>query len=181
MKRLQTTLFLLAPMFGGCLAVDKPQWTPVEVPLCSTTRLWEISRLAMQKNGFPVVHRGFDPKTKTAVSGWRKDLHPFKGHGYRERMYVRYKSGESPGTLTLGVRVEMQINDNLAKPLDPSYAEWIPAPDNTNRAKVVLQYIRSLLGDQLNIGKTLSEKEQAERAKDFRHMPKEPGNVSPKD
>ncbi|MFT7484340.1 MAG: hypothetical protein ACI9F9_000180 [Candidatus Paceibacteria bacterium] len=168
MNRTCTFLFLLLSMFAGCRAAPKPQWTPEEIPLCSTMRLWEISRLAMHKNGFPVVHIGFDPKTREALSGWHKDLHPFKGNGFRERVHIRYKAGEKPGTLTLGVRVESQVNENLAKPLDPSYAKWVVAPDNTGRAKVVLQYIHSLLGADLNIGKTLSDEEMRRRGEDFK-------------
>lgn len=163
MKRLHAILFLLLPMFCSCLGSPPEQWSPEDVPMCSTMRLWEITRLAMEKNGFPVVHQGFDPKTKAAISGWKKDLHPFKGHGTRERIHVRYKRSEAAGMLTIGVRVEQELNDNLSHPLDPSYAKWIEAPDNTGRALVVLQYIRSLLGDDLELGETLTEEELQEK------------------
>jgi hypothetical protein len=119
--------------------------------MCSTMRLWEIARLALEKNGFPVVQQGFNPVDNSVVSGWDKDLHPFKGNGYRERAHIRFKRSENAGKLIVGVRVEQEINENLAKPLDAEYAEWVEAPDNPARAKVVLQYVQSMLGQGLDL------------------------------
>lgn len=153
MKRLLIRLAACAALTAAACHVPQPaQWVPQEIPMCSTMRLWEITRLAMEKNGFPIVQQGFDPVEHSVVSGWDRDLHPFKGNGIRERVHVRYKRSENAGKLILGVRVEAESNDNLAKPLDPEYAEWIEAPDNTTRAKVVLQYLQSMLGQELEIG-----------------------------
>ncbi len=153
MKRL-LALLALAPLLPACSSFGpKPQWTPYEVPMVSTMRLWEITRLSMEKNGFPVIHEGFDPKDNVAISGWDKDLHPFKGKGFRERVHIRYKRSDNAGKLILGVRVEHENNENLAKPLDASYADWVPGPDNSGRAKVVLQYIESLVGPEFEVGK----------------------------
>jgi len=144
----------LAP---ACAVIHPSQWTAEEIPMCSQMRLWEITRLAMEKNGFPIVASGFDPKERTAVSGWDRQLHPFKGNGIRERVHVRFRRSENAGQLVVGVRVEQEVNENLARPLDPEYAEWIEADDNPDRAKVVLQYMRSMLGQELSVGKTVSE------------------------
>ena len=155
MRRL-ALLLALCPLLSACSGFGaKPQWTPYEVPMVSTMRLWEITRLSMEKNGFPVIHEGFDPKENVAISGWDTDLHPFKGKGFRERVHVRYKRSENAGKLIMGVRVEREENQNLSKPLDSSYAEWESAPDNTGRAKVVLQYIETLCGPEFEVGKTI--------------------------
>jgi len=159
-RLLQATLVLSLALFASCAAPSGERWAPSEVPMCSTMRLWEITRIAMEKEGFVVVHRGFDPKTRMAVSGWDRDLHPFRGQGIRERAHVRYKASSNAGKLTLAVRIERQVNQNLAKPLDPEYADWEAGTDNPERAKVVLQYIRSMLGTQLEIGKTIDVKEK---------------------
>jgi hypothetical protein len=153
MKQLLLRLAACAALAAGACHTPQPsQWVPKEIPMCSTMRLWEVTRLAMEKNGFPIVHQGFDPVENSVVSGWDRDLHPFRGNGIRERVYVRFKRSENAGKLVLGVRVEQEANDNLAKPLDPEYAVWVEAPDNPGRAKIVLQYMQSMLGMNLNLG-----------------------------
>ncbi len=154
---------LILGLFPSCASGPPAAWVPSAIPACSAMRLWEITRLAMEREGFVVLQRGFDPKTRTATSGWRKELHPFKGRGYRERVLVRYGAGAQAGTMKIGVRIEREINQNLSKPLDPEYADWGEAPDNTERAKVVLQYIRSLLGPDLNIGKKTGLEKEKEK------------------
>ncbi len=156
---------LLFVSLASCTVTQPESWIPAEVPTASNMRLWEISRLAMEREGFPVVQQGFDPKTRIATSGWRMDLHPFKGRGFRERALVKYERGEKPGTLTLSVRVSQEINDNVSKPLDLEYAEWVPAPDNHEKSRVMLQYIRSMLGNQLDVGKAAEK--QKEREKEY--------------
>ena len=159
----QLIILMLASLLGAC-RVYPENWVPQEIPTCSATRLWDVSRLSMEKNGFPIVHKGFDPKTSQALSGWDFDLHPFKSHGIRERAHIRFKRADKPGKLLIDVRVEAESNENLARPLDLSAAKWVTAPDNVERARVVMQYIRSLLGSRLEIGKTLSKDEIELRA-----------------
>jgi hypothetical protein len=161
MKRLLTALLLTVS--AACATGPPPEWVPAEVPTSSTMRLWEISRLAMERQGFPVVQQGFDPKTHVASSGWRYDLHPFKGQGYRERAEIMYGSGESPGTMTLSVRVTQEINDNVAKPLDLEYAEWAESSDNPEKARVMLQYMRSMLGTRVEVGTTVDAEKEREK------------------
>ena len=163
MRRLLSLLSLLPFCFASCLTGSPEEWIPAEVPLCSTTRLHEVVRMTMEQDGFLVLNQSFNPKTKTFTSGWETELHPFKGHGFRERAHVMYESGKNPGMMRLSVRVENEVNENLAKPLDPSYAMWSPAPDNPGRARVMLQYMRSLLGSELNMGKKARVKPEQER------------------
>jgi len=164
MIRLLTLLLSTIPcLLTSCIVSAPAEWSPAEIPLCSPQRLWEVSRMAMERDGLVLLNQSFDPRTRTLVSAWDKELHPFKGHGYRERAHVRYEAGSEPGTLTLSVRVEREINENLAKPLDPQYAKWTEGPDNPERARVILQYVRSLLGTELEIGKRAAEKKEKEK------------------
>jgi len=163
MIRILLLCTLLPGLFASCLSSAPEEWAPAEVPLCSPQRLWEISRMALERDGLVLLARDFDPKTRTLVSAWDKELHPFKGKGYRERAHVRYDAGDKPGTLLLSVRVEREVNENLSKPLDPQYAEWSEAADNPQRAEIILQYIRSILGTELNIGKKAAEQKEKEK------------------
>lgn len=166
MIRLHSLLSLLALLLlPSCASAPPEQWAPGSIPMCSPERLWEVTRLALEHNGFSLLEQGYDPRTRSLSSAWDKDLHPFKGHGFRERAHVRYEVGEEPDTLLLSVRVEREVNENLAKPLDPEYAQWAEAPDNPERARFVLQYVRSLLGTQLELGK----KAPREKAKEKEH------------
>lgn len=164
MIRFVFLLALLPCLFASCLMSAPAEWAPSEIPLCSPQRLSEICRMALERDGLVLLNQGFDPRTRTLVSAWDKELHPFKGHGYRERAHIRYEAGTEPGMLLLSVRVEREINENLAKPLDPQYAKWTEGPDNPERARILLQYVRSLLGTELNIGKKAREEAEKEKA-----------------
>ena len=163
MKRLLLALLSALSLLGSCITSTPENWVPADVPTVSTPRLWEVTRMAMEREGFPITRVGFEPTTKTAVSGWKMDLHPFRGNGIRERAEVRYEAGRKPGQMVLLVRVAHQNNMNIAKPLDPSYAEWEVGPDNQQRALVIQQYIRSMLGNSLEIGKTIEKEEPGEK------------------
>jgi hypothetical protein len=135
----------LAAFFGeGCsLPRPAPKWVGGELKASSERVLWEATRLALQKNNFP-VGAGMDEAHLQALSGYVHSLAPFRGKGFRERCYVNWTSlGE--GKWHLDVRVERDRNDDISHPLDISYADWQPDPDNEDRARLVAQYIRSLL------------------------------------
>lgn len=148
-KALPTLLLLasaLLPVSCSALGLSDPAptWVVQEAPMVSERVLWVVVENAMVKQGFPVLANEFDPKTREARSGWELDLHPFKGKGFRERAIVAYGLG-SPGKLEIRARVEREINENLAKPLDPSLASWSREGDNEQRAQVLLQTILSTL------------------------------------
>lgn len=135
-------LMLLA--LCSCASTKYPeQWQPAEVATSSERILGEVTRLALDKNSFP-GGTGLDPTTLSMVSGWNISLAPFRGKGFRERCHIRYTRGEN-GKYTAEVRVERQRNDDILRPLDLTYAQWEEDPDNIERARVVLQYLRSLL------------------------------------
>jgi hypothetical protein len=135
---------LCLALFTGCVnARPDPKWVGGDLLADSERVLWSATRMSLEKNNFP-VGAGVDEAKMTAVSGWRHSLAPFRGKGFRERCYIKWtKVGE--GRWHLEVRVERDRNDDISHPLDMSYAQWEPDPDNEERAKLVAQHIRSLL------------------------------------
>ncbi len=145
-------LLVLVPLFAGCNAASRydPEWVGQEVKAPSDRVLWECTVIAFEKQGFP-VGAGFDPATRTATSGWRNDLSPFRGmgdgrQGFREQATIRFRPA-GPQTYRIDVRVQRQVNNDIARPLDLSYADWKDAPDDTQEALLLLQLIRSQVGD----------------------------------
>ena len=133
--------------FTSCASPPEPVWVEGEAQPASRRVLFEVTRIAFEREGFPVIAPGFDPGTRTIRSGWRTDLVPLAGHrtrGFRERAWVKFSTGEDGG-LDLEVRVEKQRNKNLARPLDPRYADWEEAPDDLKRARFLLQIIKGSL------------------------------------
>ena len=57
---------------------------------------------------------------------------------------VKYSTTDD-GRLSLEVRVQRQVNKNLARPLDPQYADWEEVRDSAERARLLLQIIKSSL------------------------------------
>ena len=49
------------------------------------------------------------------------------------------------GNFEVRVRVEREANMDLVRPLDPSFAKWEERPDDEQRARLLLQTIRSQL------------------------------------
>jgi len=147
MKRPSPLLSFVLALLPACSAKPDAQWVEAELPGPSQHVLFEVARLAMRQHDYVVLVNEFDPVTRTARSGWRLDMHPFSGEGFRERVEVSYAPGQ-PGSsrVRVRVRVERQVNKNIARPLDPEYADWKPSTDDPARARAVLQTIRSTLG-----------------------------------
>jgi hypothetical protein len=141
------TSALLVLLGTSCASTPKTSWVKGEAASASQHVLYEVTKMALVKSNFPVLGAGFDPVTRTMSSGWRTDLVPLTGRrtrGFRERAWVKYSASEV-GEITFEVRVERQINKNLARPLDPQYADWEPGPDSTERARFLLQLIKVIL------------------------------------
>lgn len=128
----------------------KPEWLRQRVEASSERVMMDVTVMALEKCSFP-VGTGIDPAGLVAVSGWRNSLAPFRGKGYRERCEVRY-SAAGPRTWNVSVRVQREKNDDIVRPLDLTYAQWEPEADDPERAAMVLQYIRSLLGTGFQVG-----------------------------
>lgn len=138
----------LCALFASCLTSQQPaQWIEATLEAPSDTILWHVTRLSLEKTGFP-IGTGLERSKLTAVSGWHTSLAPFKSDGFRERAHVQYVplGGREYG---VKVRVERETNEDITHPLDLSYAEWKSSPDNVMRAKIVLGYIQATLGPKL--------------------------------
>lgn len=129
---------------SACSSPPEQSWVESEAPTVSRRVLWEVTRIAFEREGFPQIAPGFDPVKRTVTSGWRTELHPFYGHGFRERAWVKYSTTDT-GNLSLEVRVQREVNKNIARPLDPQYADWEEARDSKERARFLLQVIKGSL------------------------------------
>ncbi len=153
MNRIQFALasIALSLISTGCASTDDGDdggaWAEIEVNAPSVEVLWQVTRLALQRENLPVQNR-FNDLNHTTTTGWHVSLAPFKGDGFRERAKVRFET-LGPGEFELAARVIRETNECLARPLDISYAEWESADDNEARAKILLQRIRAYLGDDV--------------------------------
>lgn len=141
MKRLVS---LILAVVAGCAS---DVWISADVQAPSENLLWQVVVRALQHEGFPVGN-GLDPVNRVATSGWANDLAAFSRKGVRRRAVVRIEQApDGPdgdgGGWRLDVRVEVERNMNIIKPTDPSFAEWEEAPDDKERAELIVQAIRS--------------------------------------
>lgn len=143
-------LSLLWAFTSGCSLTPPPVYVTGDVPGASDRVLWEVVRMTLEEQNFPVVVSGFDPVSKSVMSMWHISLHPFRGNGFRTRAEVSYAAA-GPGQIEVTVRVEKQINQNIAKPLDPEYADWKDDADDEARARLILARIQARLGGGLQV------------------------------
>ncbi len=150
MSRITTTLLAVALSIlagASCASSDKepePRWTEGELTAPTDTVLWKITLASCQKMGFP-LGAGLDPTTMEITTGWKTDLHPFKGQGYRTRAVVKMRPLRA-GTWAIEARVKKQLNQSLARPLDPAYAEWEWTEDDVETARILVHHVRAYLG-----------------------------------
>ena len=149
-RRACISILLACALFAGCATTQPADWLSDKVHAGSDRVLWEVTRVALDKNNFP-VGAGLDEARLTATSGWNISLAPFRGKGFREQCEIKY-TRTAPGEYAVALRVRREKNDDLVHPLDLTYAEWVPEADNADRARIVLQYIKSLLGSDLRAG-----------------------------
>ena len=127
----------------------EPRWIRHEVEAGNDRLLLDVTGLALQKSGFP-VGAGIDPGHLVAVSGWHHSLAPFRGKGWRAQCEIRYQR-LGPRRYAASIRVRREKNDDILRPLDLTYAKWIPDQDDTERARTVMQHIRSLLDTSFEV------------------------------
>jgi hypothetical protein len=155
-RRLSGVLALAAVLLSialapGCASTADEGWHEGSVTAPTERVLWQVTVLALERNDFP-VGSGVNPATLKAVSGWRVSLAPFKGDGYREQAHIEWTRDESqPGRWNGRVRVQRQRNENLSKPLDISYAEWEDDPDDVDRARLLFNTVKALLGGEFKV------------------------------
>jgi hypothetical protein len=144
---------VLALLAAGCRSTTaaasrwgEGEWSEATLAAASDRVLWQVTLLSLEKAGFAPGTK-MDPVELEARSAWRMSLAPFKGDGFREQAIVRYaRLGQ--GRYDVGVRVRRERNDALDNPLDPARAKWVEEGDNVERARIVLQFVRSFLGEE---------------------------------
>lgn len=135
---------------AGCASTTpEPQWVNSEISCPSEQVLWEFLLLSLDRTGFP-KGIGADPAGRKIDTGWRVSLAPFKGKGWREKASVVYERLEA-GLYDVRVRVEREKNEDLLRPLDPSFAQWEPTEDNVEHAQHVLTFLESFIGGDLDL------------------------------
>ncbi|HEX9794776.1 MAG TPA: hypothetical protein VGC54_12405 [Planctomycetota bacterium] len=80
-------------------------------------------------------------------SGWDVELAPYTNRGRRSRAVVEYEPLERPGGWEVRVRVEVDVNVEKHRTLDPVAAEWEEKGYDLERAQTVLYQILAQLGD----------------------------------
>ena len=126
-----------------------PEWATVVIRDARSQDLWNAAETAIERMGLRIAAR--DPQADTAVSTWENDLSPYSRGSFRRRYHVRAEVWEGAPAggdrhWRLGVRVEVERNDNIGAPADPRYADWVAAVDDTIRAKRLLSDARMILG-----------------------------------
>lgn len=135
---------------GGCGATERePQWVTAEIACPSEQVLWEFLLLSLNRSGFP-LGMDVDPAERKLKSGWRTSLAPFKGKGWREKATVEYDRIRT-GLYDVRVAVQREINNDLLRPLDPSFAQWEETDDNLEHAQHVLTFLESFIGADLSL------------------------------
>ena len=142
-----SALCAVLALLASCLTTrPEPKWVETTVDSPNQTVLRQVTTLSLQRVGFP-ISSGFEAGKLSGITGWDIELAPFKGEGYRERCYVECKP-KTGKTYAMRVRVEREINDDIVRPLDISYADWKPDPDNDTRARLVVAQIKARLGPE---------------------------------
>ena len=111
--------------------------------------LWKISLLSFEKMGFPLAG-GLDPASGEITSGWKTNLQPFSGQGYRTRAEL-HMTPLGSGRWDVKSRVQKQTNQAIVAPLDLARAEWEWAPEDPVLAAILLHRIKSLLAPELEL------------------------------
>lgn len=121
-----------------------PVWIEDTVQAPSETVLWQATLSNLWRLGFPVGSQA-NPSTLTIETGWKTQLSPFRGKGYRLMADIRFERVEpeleaGPGW-DIDVRVKKQVNMSLVKPLNVQYADWEWQPDDEWEAAILLRHI----------------------------------------
>lgn len=126
-----------------------PIWVEREIEASNEQVLWEYALSALESQGFP-YGSGANPGKLEIISNWKKDLQAFKGKGNRKRATLRFER-LGGGRYSLAARVEVEINQDITKPLDPTFAQWEVGPDDQAGANILVISIVARTGVPLEI------------------------------
>ena len=148
---------LLLSLSAACMSGSKgpDQWSSMKSSAPTEDVVWEVALLAAIDEEYP-MGSGVDPATRSATSGWRTSLAPFKGEGYRQRAWMRLEP-QADGTFMVFLRVEKETNEDLSRPMELQYAKWEKAPDDVESAELLLAQIRARLGETIEVGQKRSK------------------------
>lgn len=148
-KRSLVGLCLCLPLALACSSMKDKEpeadWQSAVIHSPSDRVLWKLVLQSLQRMDYP-LGAGLDPGGMKVETGWRLDLHPFSRKGQRTMAVLRMKP-EERGSWKVEARVKKQTNKELARPLDPRYADWEWEPDDVDEARILLQHVRSALDD----------------------------------
>jgi hypothetical protein len=144
-RKLACLVLIALPFLGGCdTTQEEPEhiWTEEIVGAPSERLLWETTLQKLGRLGYPVGSSA-DSNALTITSGWKSQLSPFKGKGFRNQAEVRMVYDAENENWSVEVVVKRQVNMALVRPLDPAYAEWEWSADDEWEAAIILQHIMS--------------------------------------
>ena len=141
---------LLALFTCACSSTPEepdPTWVEGEVVAPSEGVLWTSTLTNLGRLGYPVGSQA-NRADLSVLSGWKTQLAPFRGKGFRQQVDLRYtpQDGVREGGRSawdVSIRVKTQANMSLVRPLDPSYAEWEWRSDDQLEAMIILRHILS--------------------------------------
>lgn len=145
-----TCLALLT--LGGATACATPtKRNPIErtVLAANEKAMWDALRVAINEMGYK-VGAGANPSTRTIQSGWRLDLYPYKGGGFRTRINADYEPNqevvdERYEAFDVVIRVDKDTNESN-RPLEIPHAKWERADDDAEVARQVIIGLEAILG-----------------------------------
>lgn len=149
MKLAAFLLAVAAAFFTACAAPDasgsarEGEWVEADLVVPSERVLRQIAVQAMSRNGFPPGTEAHNAQSMVS-SSWKVDLQPFKNKGTRAKAYVEYEE-RSAREWHVWVRVEKELNAELAKPLELAKAKWEAGPDDNESASRILRMIQMVL------------------------------------
>ena len=125
-----------------------PVWQEEVVFAPSESVLWTATLQNLWRLGYPVGTEA-NPNEMHIVTGWKTQLAPYRGDGYRLMAELKFTrsdadgSGEQTGLpgWDVSVRVKRQVNMAIVKPLDASMAKWEWRDDDQVEAAILLRHI----------------------------------------
>ena len=136
-------LVVATGVLSGCgmTQESEPLWVDAVVDDVPSDRvLWQVTLLSFERLGYARART--DRASMVVESGWKNALAPFSREGYRTKAEVRLEA-EGPRRWNVRARVKKQINNSIVNPLDPTYADWEWAEDDSVAARILVQHIRS--------------------------------------
>ena len=121
-SRFPPACFFFFLLLGGC--ASSPSWKEVKLPAAlPEDDAWLLAEAAAQACDFTLDERLSDPGEGEMVSLWKERLAPF-GKGFRLKLHVRLRPGESGKVEALDFYVERQVNQSMESPFSPRPEDW---------------------------------------------------------